>query len=71
MKYSRRVKKKKKKKKKLEESMKNESPKGTLGVFRPPFRDPPVASREEAKDEYSGSSQIRFPFPVSEEQNTG
>lgn len=51
--------------------MKNESPKGTLGVFRPPFRDPPVASREEAKDEYSGSSQIRFPFLVSEEQNTG
>lgn len=35
MKYSRRV---RKKKKKLEESMKNESPKGTLGVFQAPFQ---------------------------------
>lgn len=39
---------------------------GSLG----PFRDPPVISLgcfgEEAKDEYSGSSQIRFPFSEEE-----
>lgn len=43
---------------------------GSLG----PFRDPPVISLgcfgEEAKDEYSGSSQIRFPFSEETGRNS-